>query len=256
MKDFKFVVCIPARFPSTRLPGKPLIKLKGKALILWAAEAASQLGAEQVVVATDDERIKSLVENNGFQAVMTSSDHPTGTDRIAECASIMGWSDDVWVLNYQGDEPNVPRANVQQVIDIVKNNPEASIGTLYQYIEHVEDLFSSSVVKLVTDNNQRALYFSRAPIPWSQKHFQMPPAATIQLPSDVKYKHNIGLYMYKTGFLNRFSKMSPSLLETTESLEQLRALSHGEIIVAAAAVEPMPHGIDTIADVERFENSE
>lgn len=255
MSDFEFVVCIPARYASTRLPGKPLIKLKGKELILHAAEAASQLGAEQVVVATDDERIKTLVEKNGFQAVMTSASHSTGTDRIAECAKIMGWTEDVWVLNYQGDEPNVPKSNVQQLIQVVKENPDASIGTIYQYIQTIEDLMNPNVVKLVTDYDNKAIYFSRAPIPFSQKHFQSMNTQKAQLPDDIKYKHHIGLYMYKTGFLNRFVTMNPSVLEKTESLEQLRALSHGEVIVAAAAVEPMPHGIDTMADVERFEKS-
>ncbi len=258
MSDFKFVVCIPARYASTRLPGKPLIKLKGKELILWAVEAASQLGAMEVVVATDDKRISDLVENHGYQAVMTSSEHQTGTDRLAECAAIMGWSDETWVLNYQGDEPNIPVSNVREVIDLVKSKPEASIGTLYQKIQSSEDLFNPSVVKLVTDKYQRALYFSRAPIPWSQKNFQWSADQNTEkgtmLSNDVEFKHHIGLYMYKTSFLHRFAEMPPVSLEQVESLEQLRALANGETIVAAAAVEPMPHGIDTAADVERFEN--
>ncbi len=248
---FKFVVCIPARYGSSRLPGKPLIELKGKALILWAIEAANQLGAEQVVVATDDTRIQKLVESNGHQSVMTDVEHQSGTDRIAECANLMGWNNDTWVLNYQGDEPNIPLANVQQVIDLVKEHPEASIGTLYQTIDNLTDLFNPNVVKLVTDKQQHALYFSRAPIPWAQKEFREPKS----MPNDVIYKHHIGLYMYKVDFLQRFAAAPVAVLEQTESLEQLRALAMGDIIVAAPALESMPHGIDTKADVERFENS-
>ncbi len=250
LTDFKFVVCIPARYASSRLPGKPMIELKGKALILWAIEAANQLGAEQVVVATDDSRIKKLVESNGHQVVMTDADHQSGTDRIAECANIMGWNEQTWVLNYQGDEPNIPLANVHQVIDLVKEHPEASIGTLYQSIDNLTDLFNPNLVKLVTDDQQRALYFSRAPIPWAQKEFREPKS----MPSDITYKHHIGLYMYKVDFLKRFAAAPVAVLEQTESLEQLRALAMGDSIVAAPAVAPMPHGIDTAADVERFEN--
>ena len=251
MNEFEFVVCIPARYASTRLPGKPLIELKGKALVLWAVEAANKLGARQVVVATDDQRIYDLVKSQGHQAVMTSTAHQSGTDRIAECAQIMGWPEDTWVLNYQGDEPNVPVENVNQVIETVKKNPHASIGTLYQIINNLDDLFNPNVVKLVTNDQQHAMYFSRAPIPWSQKHFKEP----MSLPDDVEYKHHIGLYMYKVGFLHRFAENSPSNLEVSESLEQLRALQAGEIIVAAKAVKSMPHGIDTPADVKKFEDS-
>lgn len=255
INDFKFVVCIPARYASSRLPGKPLIELKGKALILWAIDAANQLGADQVVVATDDSRIQNLVESKGHQVVMTDTNHQSGTDRIAECARIMGWDVNTWVLNYQGDEPNIPVANVQQVINLIKSNPQASIGTLYQIINNVQDVFNPNTVKLVTDENQRALYFSRAPIPWSQDQFKAPFNLNEAMPKDIEYKHHIGLYMYKVDFLQRFAAASVSALERTESLEQLRALAMGDTIVAAQAVVPMPHGIDTTADVERFENS-
>lgn len=251
MSAFKFMVCIPARYASSRLPGKPLIKLKGKALILWAIEAANQLGAEQVVVATDDTRIQDVVASAGYQVVMTDVDHQTGTDRIAECADLMGWGQDTWVLNYQGDEPNIPLANVQQVIDLIKRHPAASIGTLYQTIDNLGDLFNPNVVKLVTDDHHRALYFSRAPIPWAQNEFREPKS----MPTEMTYKHHIGLYMYKVDFLRRFAAAPAAALEITESLEQLRALAMGDTIVAAAAVAPMPHGIDTAADVARFEKS-
>ncbi len=255
MNNFDFVVCIPARFASTRLPGKPLIKLKGKELILWAIDAANQLGARQVVVATDDERIQSLVESHGHQAVMTDANHPTGTDRIAQCAEIMGWEETTWVLNYQGDEPEISVANVEQVIQLIQAQPQASIGTLYQRVNSMADLFNPNVVKLVTNHQQQALYFSRAPIPWSQNLFQVPQDLSAALPANVDFKHHVGMYMYKVEFLQRFVQTPMAVLEKTESLEQLRALAMGEVIVAAATVEPMPHGIDTAADIERFENS-
>lgn len=258
MSDFKFMVCIPARYASTRLPGKPLIELKGKALILWAIEAASQLGAEQVVVATDDSRIQTLVTSKGHQVILTDTNHQSGTDRIAECAAVMGWDEDTWVLNYQGDEPNIPMANVQQVINLVKKYPAASVGTLYQNINNLTDLFNPNVVKLVTDNQQRALYFSRAPIPWSQKQFKMSAESISvgdEMPVGLEFKHHIGLYMYKVGFLKRFAAAPMAALEQSESLEQLRALAMGDTIVAAPAVAQMPHGIDTAADVTRFEKS-
>jgi len=251
MSAFDFVVCIPARYASSRLPGKPLIKLKGKELILWAIESAHNLGATEVVVATDDQRILDFVEANGCQAVMTSEAHQSGTDRIAECAHLMGWGEATWVLNYQGDEPHIPLSNVNQVIELVKSRPEASIGTLYQAINNLDDLFNPNVVKLVTDDKNRAIYFSRAPIPWSQKFFKEP----MHLPSDVEFKHHIGLYMYKVAFLKKFSQTPPSYLEQTESLEQLRALSSGETIVVAQAIDKMPHGIDTWDDVKKFESS-
>ncbi|WP_223789456.1 3-deoxy-manno-octulosonate cytidylyltransferase [Marinicella meishanensis] len=254
-KEFEFVVCIPARYASTRLPGKPLIELKGKALVLWAAEAAAQLGAKEVVVATDDERILAVVQQHGHQAVMTRQDHATGTDRIAECAELMGWDDDTWVLNYQGDEPNIPKANVQQVIQVVQANPRASIGTLYQPVQSTADLFNPNVVKLVTNEQQEAMYFSRAPIPWVQAEFNSLDPQSNQLPTAVSFKHHIGLYMYKVNFLRQFSQAPMAALEQAESLEQLRALAMGKVIVAAAAVAPMPHGIDTAADVARFENN-
>jgi 3-deoxy-manno-octulosonate cytidylyltransferase (CMP-KDO synthetase) len=249
MSAFDFVVCIPARYASTRLPGKPLIKLKGRELILWAIDSASRLGAREVVVATDDERIEQFVSDAGHQVVMTREDHPSGTDRIAECAAKMGWSEDTWVLNYQGDEPQIPAENVDQVIELLQQHPEASIGTLYQEINDIDAVFDPNCVKLVTDQTGKALYFSRSPIPYSRNTFGDQP----QLPQGISYKHHIGLYMYKVSFLRRFSTMPPAELEQLESLEQLRALANGDTIVAAKAVRPMPRGIDTPEDIRAFE---
>lgn len=242
------VICLPARYQSTRLPGKPLLEVAGKPLILWALESAAKIKAKQMVVATDDKRILSLVEENGYHGVMTSKAHTTGTDRIAEVARIMSWSDDTIVVNYQGDEPMTPMANIEQLINALVKNPEASIATLYQSIESYKDLINPNNVKLVTDNKDMALYFSRAPIPYSRESF-----AEQQLEEGINYKHHIGLYAYRAKFLKDFSKLMPAELEKTESLEQLRAMSHGYKIIAKEAQEIMPHGIDTPEDVANFE---
>jgi 3-deoxy-manno-octulosonate cytidylyltransferase (CMP-KDO synthetase) len=244
----EIVICLPARYQSTRLPGKPLIEIAGKPLILWALESASTINAKQMVVATDDERIQSLVESQGYHAIMTSSNHTTGTDRIAEVAEKQDWADDTIVVNYQGDEPLTPQVNIEQLINALIDNPQASIATLYQNIKCYEDLVNPNNVKLVTDDNDCALYFSRAAIPYSRECFSQQ-----KLAHGVDYKHHIGLYAYRAKFLKDFSNLKPSLLEETESLEQLRAMSHGYKIIAKHAQETMPHGIDTVEDVINFE---
>lgn len=244
------VVCLPARYHSTRLPGKPLLEIAGKPLIIWALESASKIDAKQMVVATDDERIVELVEAFGYQAVMTSTEHLTGTDRIAEVARMMSWSDDTIVVNYQGDEPLTPQANIEQLITALIDNHQAAIATLYQKIDCFEDFINPNIVKLVTDDKDCALYFSRAAIPYSRDCFR-----NQQLEKGMDYKRHIGLYAYRAKFLNDFSKLTPSKIEQTESLEQLRAMSNGYKIIAKLAKEPMPHGIDTPQDVVDFKKS-
>lgn len=242
------VICIPARYQSTRLPGKPLIEIAGKPLILWALESASKIKAKQIVVATDDQRIKKLVEKSGYKAIMTSSNHQSGTDRIAEVANIMSWPDETVVVNYQGDEPMTPKVNIEQLIDALETNSSASIATLYQRIETFKDLSNPNNVKLVTDIDDYAMYFSRSAIPFSRDSF-----SNGQLDKDIFYKHHIGLYAYRASFLKSFSSLTASDLEKTESLEQLRAMSYGHKIIALQAKESMPHGIDTPEDVINFE---
>lgn len=242
------VVCLPARYQSTRLPGKPLIEIAGKPLILWALESASAINAKQMVVATDDQRIQSLVESHGYEVVMTSSEHTTGTDRIAEVARKLAWKDETIVVNYQGDEPLTPEVNIEQLITALIDNPNASIATLYQSINSYTDLVNPNNVKLVTDDNDYALYFSRSAIPYSMECFD-----NQQLDQAINYKHHIGLYAYRAKFLKGFSALAPSKLEQTESLEQLRAMSHGYKIIAKQAKESMPHGIDTPEDIINFE---
>ena len=166
------VVCIPARYQSSRLPGKPLLEIAGKPLILWALESAAQLKAQQMVVATDDSRIVAVVENAGYKAIMTADEHPSGTDRLAEVVELMNWSDDTIVVNYQGDEPMTPQVNIEQLVSALIDNPLASIATLYQNIITFEDLINPNHVKLITDENDGALYFSRAPIPYYREGFE------------------------------------------------------------------------------------
>ena len=244
------VICLPARYQSTRLPGKPLIEISGKPLIIWALESAAKINVKQMVVATDDQRIFKLVEQSGYEVVMTKKEHQSGTDRIAEVANIMNWSDDTVVVNYQGDEPMTPKANIEQLIRALEDNPMASISTLYQKIESFKDLINPNNVKLVTDENDCALYFSRSAIPFSREFFPEE-----KLDNDIIYKHHIGLYAYRAGFLKRFSELQASDIENTESLEQLRAMSYGHKIVTKLAQKSMPHGIDTPEDILNFEQS-
>ena len=244
------VICIPARYQSSRLPGKPLIEIAGKPLILWAIKSASKIKCKQMVVATDDERIKNIVEKAGYSVVMTSSSHQTGTDRIAEVVNMMSWTDETIVVNYQGDEPLTPVENINQLVDSLVENTQASIATLYQDINSFEDLIDPNNVKLVCDENDMALYFSRSAIPFSRECFK-----NNMLDEDIIYKHHVGLYAYRAGFLKKFSQLTPSKLEESEALEQLRAMSYGFKIIAKKAIKKMPHGIDTLSDVVKFEKS-
>ncbi len=248
-----FVVCIPARYGSSRLPGKPLLPVAGKPLIAWALASASQLPARECVVATDDKRIADVVKSFGHRAIMTDPGHVSGTDRLAEAAAICGWHDDTIVLNYQGDEPLTPLSNLNAVITALRAHPSASMATLYQVISDSERVFDPNVVKVVVDAHDRALYFSRAPIPWDRSWGVKGQGKARQNIVKQHYKHHIGLYAYRVGFLKRFSLARPGDLEQLESLEQLRALHMGETIIAVEAPESMPHGIDTIDDVKLFE---
>ncbi len=245
-------VCIPARFNSSRLPGKPLREVAGKPLILWAIESAAQLPSEGLYVATDDQRIAACVEAAGHRVIMTASTHQSGTDRLAECARIKQWHDEDIVLNYQGDEPMIDVRNLQCVVDALREDSRAAMATLYQPLRSVEDLLDENVVKLVTRDDGSAAYFSRAPIPWRKGGFNVESADDIAAALAL-HKHHVGLYAYTVGFLKRYTTWPVHPLEQAESLEQLRALMHGERILALPAAAPLAHGIDTEADVARFE---
>lgn len=245
-----FKVVIPARYGSSRLPGKPLLSLGGKAMILHVAERAEEAGAERVVVATDDRRIANLVSEAGFNACMTGADHASGTDRIAEVSAEEGWSDNDIVVNLQGDEPLMPASLLKQVAADLDEHPEASIATLATPFGDRVSLFDPHAVKVVLNHEGFAMLFSRAPIPWHRDEFLND---TTALPDTVPYLRHIGLYAYRAGFLKRFVGWQSTELERAESLEQLRALWHGELIHVSVVDEPPGHGVDTPDDVRRVE---
>jgi 3-deoxy-manno-octulosonate cytidylyltransferase (CMP-KDO synthetase) len=244
-----FVVAIPARHAATRLPGKPLRLLGGEPLVLHVARRALAAGAREVWVAADDERIASALADSGVRIAMTSPDHASGSDRLAECAAIAGWDDATIVVNLQGDEPFAPAAGIRAVaVALDASNTEMS--TLATAIDDVGQLFDPNVVKLVRDDAGNALYFSRAPIPWPRDAFMRDRGV---LPAGDAWLRHIGIYGYRAGFLKRFATLPPGRLERVESLEQLRALEAGFRIAVAITPEPFPPGVDTEADLARAE---
>lgn len=241
-------IVIPARYASSRLPGKPLADLCGKPMVVRVVEAALRARAEDVWVATDDERVAHVVQVHGHQAIMTRADHPTGTDRIAEVVEVLGWSDQEIVVNVQGDEPLLDPAFIDGVATALAGDPGASIATAAHEMDSAADFFNPNVVKVVCDAHGRALYFSRAPVPWDRDRFH---GARDNLPGDHVARRHVGLYAYRVGFLRRFGRLAVSPLERIESLEQLRALWHGfPIRVIDVAHAPAP-GVDTAEDLER-----
>lgn len=243
-----FKVVIPARYASSRLPGKPLLEIAGKPMIQHVYERALESGAGQVVVATDDERIAERVNGFSGQVCMTSPDHPSGTDRIAEVVQHYQWPDQEIVVNLQGDEPDMPASLLRQVAEDMVDHPDAVMTTLSTSLTERDQLFDPNVVKLVTDARGYALYFSRAPIPWDRNRF----ADKALLPEPVEgYTRHIGLYAYRAGFLSRYVAWEAAPLERVESLEQLRVLWHGERIHVTPAIELPGVGIDTPQDLER-----
>lgn len=239
---------IPARYASTRLPGKPLADIAGKPMVVRVAEAARHSGAEEVVVATDDERILSAVAAHGHQAVMTRADHPSGTDRVAEVALRRGWPDEVVVVNVQGDEPLIDPALITAVAGGLATDREASIATAAQRIHDLAEFMNPNVVKVVTAASGRALYFSRAPIPWHRDGFAQQRET---LPAGLLVKRHIGLYAYRVSFLRRYGLLAPAPIEQWEALEQLRALWHGFHIHVIDCVHPPAPGVDTAEDLEQ-----
>lgn len=244
----KFRVVIPARYASTRLPGKPLADIAGKPMVVRVAEAALKSGACQVVVATDDGRVKDAVAAHGHEVVLTRADHPSGTDRIAEVAQQFGWSDDDIVVNVQGDEPLIEPVLVAEVAQALNADPDAAIATAAHAISDMEDFLNPNIVKVVTAASGRAMYFSRAPIPWHRDGFSQQRET---LPVDFACRRHVGLYAYRVGFLRRYGQLTPAPLEQWEALEQLRALWHGfPIQVIECRNAPAP-GVDTPEDLAR-----
>lgn len=246
-----FKVVIPARYASTRLPGKPLREIAGKTMIEHVWRRARDSGAEQVVIATDDSRIEAAAAGFGATACMTRAEHGTGTDRLAEVVESMAWPDDCIVVNVQGDEPLIPPGLVRQVAADLAGHDLARIATAATPIHSAEDYFDPNVVKVVTDHAGYALYFSRAPIPWDRDRLA---DGQRSLPEQLAPLRHIGLYAYRAGFLRRFAGMEPTRLENTECLEQLRALWSGERIhVLEIPAHPGP-GVDTERDIALVES--
>ena len=244
-----FHVVIPARFASSRLPGKPLIDLAGQTMIARVAKQALESGAENVVVATDDERVAQAVADAGADAVMTRADHPSGSDRVMEVVAKLGWREEEIVVNVQGDEPLIPPAVIDQVAGLLHvPYSDCGVATLSEPIVRAEDVFDPNIVKVVADRSGRALYFSRAPIPWSRAGFGQAGGNRLD---GARWQRHIGIYAYRIRALREFVAWSPSPLEQVEALEQLRLLDHGRHIAIAQAVAPVPGGVDTPADAER-----
>jgi len=244
-----FVVAIPARHAATRLPGKPLRLLAGEPLVLHVARRALAAGAREVWVAADDQRIADALNGSGVRVAMTSTAHPSGTDRLAECARIAGWSDDTIVVNLQGDEPFAPAEGIRAVADLLRDSG-AEMATLAAPVTDAETLFDPNAVKLVQAANGDALYFSRAPLPWPRDAFARD---RTHLPEGGHWLRHIGIYAYRAGFLQRFAAMPPGRLEQVESLEQLRVLEAGYRIAVATTPAPFPPGVDTPDDLARAE---
>lgn len=254
-----FVVVIPARYDSSRLPGKPLLPIGGKPMVQWVVDAAAQSKAQEVIVATDDIRIAQAVFDPHDRAkqiaVLTRADHVSGTDRIAEVARLKKWRDDTIVVNVQGDEPQLPFILIDQVAQLLATDSSAQLATLSTPIQSTHELLDPNVVKVVTANDGSALYFSRAPIPWSR---DTAPRDLLSQTSCLQAQRHLGIYAYRVGALLRMTQTQPSPLEQLEKLEQLRALQAGMRIAVAVASQAPGVGVDTAADLEiaraRFDN--
>lgn len=241
-------VVIPARYASTRLPGKPLADIAGQPMIVRVAAAAKRARTGGVWVATDDERIAAAVRQHGFDVVMTRADHASGTDRIVEVADQLKWDDADIVVNVQGDEPLLDPALIEAVAMALHGDPDAAMATAAHPLTSAEDFFNPNVVKVVCDVRGRAMYFSRAPIPWDRDQFADRRDA---LPANFPAQRHIGLYAYRVDFLRRFGQLAASPLERCESLEQLRALWHGYSIQVVSIDHPPAPGVDTPEDLQR-----
>lgn len=241
-----FKVVIPARFASTRLPGKPLLDIGGKPMIIRVAEQAAQSGAQQVIIATDYFPIVSVAQEQGFQACMTRADHVSGTDRIAEVAAQQGWTDETIVVNVQGDEPLIPPVLIRAVAQHLHDHPECAIATACHPIHDEASMRNPNIVKVVLDKNGNALYFSRAPIPWPRDAY----AQNAPLPQSIEVLRHVGIYAYRASFLRDFGMLAPAPIEQIESLEQLRALYHGYKIGVAKTDQAPPSGVDTEQDLQ------
>lgn len=244
----KFSIVIPVRYASTRLPGKPLLDIAGRPMIAHVYERACESGADDIIVATDDQRIADVADRIGAEVCLTSADHSSGTERIAEVVERKNYSDDRIIVNLQGDEPCLPGALLHQVADDLDRHPQADMSTLCEDITSVDAFCDWHVAKVALDQAGYALYFSRAPIPWPRDAFTKDPKA---LPKGQSYLKHIGVYAYRAGFIKRYVSWPASSLEKTESLEQLRVLWHGGRIHVVHACCDAGVGVDTPEDLEK-----
>ena len=242
-----FHIVIPARYGSTRLPGKALLDIAGHPMVWWVWQRALTSSAASVVVATDHDDIASIMRECGADVAMTNASHPSGTDRLAEVVDQRGWSDDEVVVNLQGDEPLMPVENLEQVARELGENPAASIATLAETITDVQAFRDPSVVKVVASAAGNAMYFSRAPIPYPR---DIGDAALEAKILELGLMRHVGLYAYRCGFLRAFVSWEQAPMERVEALEQLRALHHGAQIRVAEAAQPVPAGVDTQKDLD------
>ena len=244
----KFNVVIPARFASTRLPGKPLADIHGKPMVVRVAELASQSGAEEVWVATDHAQVAQVVQAAGYNALMTAPEHASGTDRLAELIHALNWADETIVVNVQGDEPLLDPRLIRVVAQNLEDHGSADMATACHRIHDIASMFNQNIVKVVLDRGGHALYFSRAPIPYARAGFRDAPN---RLPADLPVYRHIGIYAYRAAFLKIYQQLSPADIEQCEALEQLRALWHGhKIAVAVTDLAPLS-GVDTPEDLQK-----
>ncbi|HLW05692.1 MAG TPA: 3-deoxy-manno-octulosonate cytidylyltransferase [Azoarcus sp.] len=244
----KFRVVVPARFASTRLPGKPLADICGQPMIVRVWERAVASGAHEVWVATDDSQVCEAVQAVGGQAQMTRKDHSSGTDRLAELVTALGWQDDAIVVNVQGDEPLIDPLLIREVAETLAADREAAMATVAHPIGDAESLFNPNVVKVVCNERGHAQYFSRAPIPWARDAFA---ESREIVPEGLPVLRHVGIYAYRAGFLRRYAQLAPSPLEQWEALEQLRVMWHGHVIAVKVVAKAPAAGVDTPEDLER-----
>ena len=242
-----FTVVVPARYGSSRFPGKPLALLAGKPMLLHTCERAMASGASTVAVATDDRRIADIVEQAGICCLMTAREHQSGTDRLAEAAGMLGLGDEAIVVNLQGDEPLMPPEHIRLVAGLLAGHPAADVSTLVIPLDVVEELHDPNAVKAVVDGLGYAMYFSRAPIPWDRQRAGRPE------PGRTGWLRHLGIYGYRTAFLKRYPSLHPPVVEQVESLEQLRVLWHGHRIITATVEQGAGPGVDSPEDLQRVE---
>ena len=259
-----FHVVIPARLSSTRLPGKPLLPIAGKPMVVRVAEQAAKSGAQQIWIATDHQSIMAAVHEHGFKACLTHTRHLSGTDRIAEVVQQQQWPDDTIVVNVQGDEPLMPPQLIRAVAQHLHDHPQCAIATACHAIHDEQTMRNPNVVKVVLDKQGNALYFSRAPIPYPRDSFRVLPSSEGrddcpsslrgevrrgELPEGLPVLRHIGIYAYRAGFLRAFGQLAPAAIEKIEALEQLRALYHGYKIGVTISADAPPGGVDTEQDL-------